>query len=474
MKLRTILIVLLLLTAIALVGCASSAPATKAPEAVPTKAPEAAATEAPAAKEAPPAEEEKVTIVYWADPRFQNVKGMEDQTQEVGDYERILAEKFMEQHPNVTVEVETLQWNELSTKVAAAIAAGSPPDVLKDYLGRTGAYANQGLLEPLQDAIPKEEYDDILPSLVDLYTINGDLHGLPLFFWVTHLIGNTTIAKDAGAEDLLPDESGTWTFDQFEQALAAQAIPDERWPLAMQVSSEQGDYNTLGYFWGMGAKLYENGDYTHTALNSPEGVAALTKLVEWYNKGYIIPGVTTISNNDLLNAMYQGQSAITGGGLGLLPIIENAQKEGKVTVEWDPYIAAFPHAEGVKSAGLAAGPTGVVVFKQDDPVKRKWAIEFARFLASPDLIEQYCINANQFPARKSVGNPFEGDPKFTKVSEWIKEYGVEDMGLSSPTYAEVRVLLQPELQAAFLGKKTPEQALADYEKAANEVLSKNK
>ena len=471
MKTRILLVALLVLTVVALAGCAQATPApaaTKAPEAAATKASEATATEAPAA------EEEKVTIVYWADPRFQYVKGMEDQTQEVGDYEKILAQQFMDLHPNVTVEVETLQWNELSTKVAAAIAAGSPPDVLKDYLGRTSAYANQGLLEPLQDAIPKEEYDDYLPSLVDLYTINGDLHGLPLFFWVTHLIGNTTIAKDAGAEDLLPDDSGTWTFDQFEQALAAQAIPDKRWPLAMQVSSEQGDYNTLGYFWGMGAKLYENGDYTHTALNSPEGVAALTKLVEWYNKGYIIPGVTTISNNDLLSAMYQGQSAITGGGLGLLPVVEAAQKEGKLTVDWDPYIAAFPHADGVNSAGLAAGPTGVVVFKQKDPAKRKWAIEFARFLASPELEEQYAINANQFPSRKSVGNPFEGDPKFTKVAEWIDKYGVEDMGLSSPTYSEVRVLLQPELQAAFLGKKTPEQALADYEKAANEVLSQNK
>lgn len=457
MKTR-MLLGLILLLALVVAGCTAPAPAA-----------------APAGGEGGEAAmDEEVTIVYWADPRFQFIKGMEDQTQEIGDYEKILADRFMEMHPNVTVEVETLQWEELSTKVAAAIAAGAPPDVLKDYLGRTSAYANQGLLEPLQDAIPQEEYDDYLPSLIDLYTINGDLHGLPLFFWVTHMVGNKTIAMEAGAEDFMPDESGTWTFDQFEQALAAQAIPDERWPLAMQVASEQGDYNTLGYFWGMGAKLYENGDYTHTALNSPEGVAALTKLVDWYNNGYIIPGVTTISNNDLLNALYQGQSAITGGGLSLLPVVEDAQQQGKVTVEWDPYIATFPHAEGVQSGGMAAGPTGAVVFKQDDPVKRKWAIEFARFLASPDLQLEYAVNSNQFPSRKSVGNPFEGDPNFTQVNAWIQEYGVEDMGLSSPTYAEVRVLLQPELQAAFLGKKTPEEALASYEEAANAVLAQNK
>ena len=439
---------------------------------------------APAAAPAPAADadaevseemmDEEVTLVYWADPRFQFVQGLEDETQEVGDYEQILAERFMEMHPNVTIEVETLAWEELSTKVAAAIAAGAAPDVLKDYLGRTSAYANQGLLEPLQDAIPAEEYEDYLPSLVDLYTINDDLHGLPLFFWVTHMYGNQAPFMEAGAEALLPDsETGAWTFEQFEEAMAAMAVADERWPVGLQVGSEQGDYNVLGFFWGMGAELYEDGDYTRSALNSPEGVAALTKLVEWYDAGYIIPGATTMIGEDVNNAMYLGQSVIAGGGLSSLPVAEAAQQEGRVTVDWDPFISLYPSAEGVSSGGMAAGPTGAVVFKQDDPVKREWAIEFARFLASPELQVEYAVNSNQFPSRLSVPNPFEGNPDFTRVNAWIQEHGVEDMGLSSPTYAEVRVLLQPELQAALLGAKTPEEALADYEEKANAVLARD-
>ena len=101
-----------------------------------------------------------VTLVYWSDPRFTLVKGKEDQTQVVGDYEMLLAEQFMAMHPNVTIEVEALQWADLSTKVTAAIAAGSPPNVLKDYLGRTSGYAWQDLLEPLEDCPPPAELDD--------------------------------------------------------------------------------------------------------------------------------------------------------------------------------------------------------------------------------------------------------------------------------------------------------------------------
>jgi len=82
-----------------------------------------------------PAHTSPVTLVYWSDPRFTLMKGKEDITQEIGDYERLLAEEFMKMHPNVTIEVDALAWEDLTTKVTAAIAADSPPDVLKDYLG---------------------------------------------------------------------------------------------------------------------------------------------------------------------------------------------------------------------------------------------------------------------------------------------------------------------------------------------------
>lgn len=415
--------------------------------------------------------EEQVSLVYWSDPRFRLVQGLEDETQEIGDYERILAERFMEMHPNVTIEVEALQWDELSTKVAASIAAGAPPDILKDYLGRTSAYAHQGLLEPLQGYLPQDELDDYLPSLMDQYTINGDLHGLPLFFWVSHMYGNRAIFEQQGATDLLPAD-GSWTFEEFEAALQAVAIDDQVWPLATQVASEQGDYTVLGFFWGMGATIYADGDFSQVVLNSPEGVAALTKLVEWYENGIIIPGVTTIATSDMTNMLYHGQAAIAGGGLSNVAAAQIALNEDRITTEWDPFIALYPAAEGIESGGLAAGPTGVVVFQQEDEVKRKWAIEFARFLANAENQMEYAVNSNQFPSRASVGNPFEGNPQFEQVGEWIQTYGVEDMGLSSPHYAEVRVLLPPQLQAALLAQKTPEQALADFEAAANAILSR--
>jgi ABC-type glycerol-3-phosphate transport system substrate-binding protein len=418
-----------------------------------------------------PAHTSPVTLVYWSDPRFTLMKGKEDITQEIGDYERLLAEEFMKMHPNVTIEVDALAWEDLTTKVTAAIAADSPPDVLKDYLGRTSGYAWQDLLEPLENAIPQEEYDDYLPDLINQYTINGHLHGLPLFYWITCMAGNKAIWDAAGATDLLPLDDGEWTFDEYEAALRAVQKPDEIWPLGLQVASEQGDYMYLAYMWGMGATLYPPADYSRSALNSPEGVAGVEKIVQWVNEDLIEPGATTITGDDLNNMFYTGQTAIQGSSLAAKTSLERAKLEGRVTTDIDLFFAMFPHAPGVKTGSMAAGPTGVVVFKQDDPEKRYWAIEFARFLANADNQREYCINASQFPSRKSVGTPLAGDSDYEKLLAWVKEYGLSDMGLASPNYYEMRVQLFPRLQAAMLGEKTPAEALADYEKVANEVLS---
>jgi ABC-type glycerol-3-phosphate transport system substrate-binding protein len=295
---------------------------------------------------------------------------------------------------------------------------------------------------------------------------------MPVYFWITSMWGNAATFKEAGAEDKMPGDDGTWTPEEFEAALAATAVPDKRWPLGLQFSSEQGDYTRLGFFWANGAVLYQGGDYSKTAFNSPEAVEALARLVEWNNAGYIVPGATTIPLQDLDNAFYQGQVVMGGGNPGNYTLLETARKEGRVTVDWEPFYALFPQKEGVKSGGLAAGPTAVMIFKQEDEAKRKAAIDFASFLAGPDLQKEYAVNSNQFPTRASAGNPFEGDVVMSRYVEWSQAYGVEDMGLGSPAYAEVRVVMVPLLQAALLGEMTAEDALAEYEKQANEVLAK--
>jgi len=415
--------------------------------------------------------EKPVKLSLWTGPNIKLVKGHEAETPDYGDYEKLLAAEFMKEHPEVSIEVQVLQWEDLPKKVPAAVIGGNPPNLLIEYLGRTSGYAYEGVLEPLEELIPQAELEDYDPKYLQMFQINGHLHALPMFSWANVLVGNRTMWEEAGAADLLPPlEDPNWTFEGFHAALKAVAKKDAVWPLGLQVASEQGDYAVLGYLWGMGAKLYENGDYSHVALNSPKGIKGLEFLVQLVREELIQPQATTIQGNALDNMFWQWKTAIAGDSLRQWNMLEAAKKEGKLKRPMELFLAHFPHAEGVTN-GVAVGPTGVCVFKQDDPEKRKWAVEFARFLNTPERQREYCLSGGWFPTRKSTDNPCPNDPNYAAVKKLIDKRGLVDMGLTSPKYYKVRVLLPPQLQAAFLGKKTPAQALADFEQEANRVLA---
>lgn len=414
--------------------------------------------------------EKPVTITYWTDPRFKDVIGMEDITRNPGDFERLLADEFEALYPHVTIEVEAIPWEDMSTKVVTAIAGGNPPDILKDYLGRTTYYAYQGLLEPLDEYLPQEEKDDYIAGYWDLYTIHGRLHALPSHAWANNMVINKQIWKDAGKEDLLPD-GHTWTFDEFETAVRAVAKPGELWPVGFNIMADgQGDYGYLGLIWGMGGKIYSD-DYREMAINSPENVAALELMAKLNQDGLVNPGATTIPADDFNLMFWQHQIAVMSGSLAYFRLRDVARDQGNLKEPFDLDVIHWPHAPGVTN-GLAIGPTGFAVFNQEDDYKREWVIKFARWLNSTDNIYTYILNSNQFPARESVEIPFLDDPAYVVINTILAEQGTEDMGLLSPAYSEVRAMYAPLMQEVLLGRRTPQAALAEIERQGNRILGR--
>lgn len=474
---------ILLLTLFAIIIAACGAPA--APAAAPTAAVAVAATAAPAeaaptaapaeaaapTAAAPPASDKPINLVYWVTPEIKDVVGMEDTTKEFGDYEKIQAAEYMKLHPNIVIDVQSLSAEDLTKKVTAAIASGTPPDLLKDYVGRTSGYAYQGLLEDFLPVLPKQELDDYDPSYIKMYTINGQLHGLPLYAWTVHLVVNRAIWESAGKADLLPKEGeGSWTYTQFTAAMQAVAQPGKVWPWWGQFASEQGDYCNYGFLWGKGAFVYNAGDYSKVVANTPAGVAGLTFLADMAKNEIMEPGSTTIALSERDNMVGKGQAAAWCDSLYAFQWVPQAEKEGKFSVPVKLQVLQFPHEEGLKSP-MPVGPTGFVVFKQTDPDKRTAAMDFARWLNTPEFQRVNAANAKQFPTRKSTGNPLENDANYKMVQGWMAENGLVDLGLASPVYYKVRVAAVPHLQAAILGEKTPAEALKDFENDANAIIN---
>lgn len=81
------------------------------------------------------------------------------------------------------------------------------------------------------------------------------------------------------------------------------------------------------------------------------------------------------------------------------------------------------------------------------------------------------INTNAFPCFTAIAE----DPKVVEDHPMYPAYTeaapcIWDFTGNVPGYVGTRSKLFPQLQAAFSGSKTPAQALADYQKDANEVI----
>jgi len=422
----------------------------------------------------PAAESGKIVITYWPQPLVKNVEGMEARTPNPGDYEKILADRFTAMHPEVEIHVQSVSHEDMTTKLPTAVMSGRAPDIVRDYVGRTSGYAYKGWLEPLEHDIPPDELADYHEDFIQQYTIHGHLHGLPGSAWTNVLVINRALWDDAGKGDLIPGlDDPTWTVDEFHQACKAVAKPGQVWPLGLGIATEQGDYNRFAFLWGFGAHFYENGDYANPLLNSEAGVKGLEFLLELQEEGLIQPGPTTTKDALIENLIWTGKVGMMGNSLTFWNLTKVARQEGRVTTRLDLTLAKYPGLPGIHP-GLAMGACGHVVFKQSDPVKREWVIKFARYMNLPEHMKVVCRNTGRYPSRKSVGNPLAEDPFYTACLALMEKYGVEDMGLTSPHYYDIRVELSEQMQAAFLGEKTAAEALADYEKNAREIIARER
>ena len=222
------LFVVLLILALLLVACGGSTevtePAVEAPvaeepaaeePAVEEPAAEEPAAEDPAAEE-PAAEEpmdEEITMRYFMwDPSFEET-------------EQIMVDKFMAEHPNVTIDFQTIGTPDYWTKLEALSAADDLPCVFNMSAGFVDQWISDGLLYDIQsyvdaDINPDDYYTGVFDVVRDKNS--GNMHAFPFAFVETVLFYN----KDAFDAAGVPYPAEGWTWDDFLAAAQALTVDD--------------------------------------------------------------------------------------------------------------------------------------------------------------------------------------------------------------------------------------------------------
>ena len=456
-KRLTALFSILLIVAFALSACGSAetqAPTTEPPAATEMPATEMPATEmpatempateAPGATEAPAAGasvidvEEGATIVFsgWGDETEQQIY-------------RDSIERFNALYPGVTVDYQPIP-ADFQTKLKAAMAGGTAPDVFYVDAELMTAFGPTGQLLPLDEYMTEAgvSRDDFIPTLLTIFTLDGKTYALPKDWGTLGLVYLPEAFADAGIDEPTAD----WTWDDLKAAADAIAAKG-----TYAGFCQNADVSRFAPFAFANGSDFASEDFTTATMDTPEIKEAAQFIADMKESGGLVTAADVGAGwcgeaigKKLVGMTYEGGWMV------------NFMRQDYADVEW----TAVP---------LPAGPQGKadVIFTNGIGVNAatqypRAAAAFAIFLTSrenqgeivntgfaysthPDQID-LVIDPND--AAIAQGGTFD----LTRVAYW------------GPNSGKVQAAINKALERVYLGDQTVEESFAQAQEEVQAAL----
>ncbi len=357
-------------------------------------------------------------------------------------------EEFNRSHPNIRVIVDNTPAGETYQKLALATEAGNPPDVYMTYW--TVGAASNGLAYDLTPFIEKEGPEWFNSFVEPAWTFNefgGKYYGVPFRVAPVSVIVNKNMFDKAGMELPPPD----WTWDDFVETarkLTNKEKGEYGYCLTGSAESHGTDAQFYPFLFSAGGKMINEEGLA--GFNSPEGEKALQFLVDIVQKGEIVPpGTTSASNNTCIDMLAADKVAMWIDASLWLGFIRAGRPEVNIT------LATMPR--GV-IASTDNGGTGLGMASKTKHPEEAW--EFLKFMTSDDIMKRWALAASFVPGNKAVlSDPeFLANPENATVVYMLENYKIWPLS-HYPDNANLEAILRSYLQAAYLGKMTPKEAL---------------
>jgi ABC-type glycerol-3-phosphate transport system substrate-binding protein len=344
------------------------------------------------------------------------------------------------------------------------LASGQAPDVIT----RTGQLVAKLMVDSY--AIQPDKYIDVSDFTKEglaSATKNGKLFALPNAISVSSMGINLDMLAEVGYTLPTPDK---WTLDEYlklGRALKAKG----HYLTSLFAKNQSSDHWWMSWLFTYGAKLYTNGDYSKTVINSPAAVKALNFMKQMITEQLVPPNPGEIDDDMALDYWCKGQVATLDMQIGHTAIMQSYAKQGVIPKEFKFTFVEFPHAVGAPRTPVVAGPTLVVGHKSNDEKRNLLVAKLMYVAASGDAQYISGISGNFPTSKKTLAMITNPNPYWVTVQNIISQVGLWDRGGTIPQFGEIRAQGFPLMQAFYTGQIDAQTVLNRYEKAVNAILS---
>lgn len=397
----------------------------------------------------------KGDITWWAFPTF----SQENADDPAGTYEKKVIAAFNEKYPNITVNLETIDFTAGPDAIIAAIEGGTAPDVLLDAPGRIVSYGKNGKLAPLDDLFTADFAKDVNnDALLAACKGDGTAYMYPLSTAPFYMAINEKMWTDSGAMEFVNLEGDrAWTVENFEKALMKLKAAGFK-PGTVFSQGQGGDQGTRAFVANLTSASFANNDLTAYDMNSEKGVKALEITQKMLKDGLLGNGVAYNGGADI-ELFKTGTTSFTFcWGASNQIANQAALDENKIKTISLP----FPSDDGVPSLEYLVN--GFAIFDNGDAARIAASKEFVKFVCDDETVgKQNVIRTGAFPVRASFGDLYAGNDEYKLLSGWTKYYGA--FTLTMDGWAEQRTEWWNMLQAITNGDDVKKAADAYVEKS---------
>lgn len=402
-----------------------------------------------------------------------------------GQLEQIVADYNASQQRFRVVPSFRGGYPETMVAAIAAFRANTAPHIVQMFEVGTGTMMAAGravrpVYQVLADANITVNFGDYLPAIAGYYqSADGRQMSLPFNSSTAVMFWNKDHFRRAG---LNPDEPPQ-TWEQVAAAAqrlkaAGIACPvTTSWPAWVQVEQMSALHNvplaTQGNgFGGLNAEL---------AINNPLMVRHLNNLITWQREGLFRYGGRDSAGDALFP---NGECSITMASSGVRSrTIREARFEwGTAMLPYYADVAGAPRNSIIGGASfwvLNRGPQGGATGGRSADEWRGTA-EFLAFLARPEVAARWHTETGFLPVTRTAFEQvratgfYQQNPGADVPIEQLLRGGGQmtenTRGIRLGGYVEIRNIMQEEMEKAFQGQQTAQQALDAAVRRANVVL----
>ncbi|MFD3513857.1 extracellular solute-binding protein [Streptomyces sp. NPDC058657] len=342
----------------------------------------------------------------------------------------------------VKIKRTALDTGDLSSKALLAAQQDNSADVLVVDNPVVSTLAEAGVLTTTDEN--KLNTSTVDGNLLAAGRLGGKTYGTPIGANTLALYYNKDVLKKAGV-----DIASVKDWKSLTAALEKVEKAGKKGITFSAISTEEGSFQFLPWFWGAGAEL--------TALDSPQAAAALSLWQDWLKKGYAPNSVINNTQTTSWQEFASGEYAFAENGTWQLA---NAEKAG-----FDYGVLPIPASGG----GNASAPTGgefVTVPAQGDTGRYGTSQKLVSCLTSTDNLNATATTLSYVAPTAEVQN--KQVAANAALKPWIaavksaKGRTSDDLGVKYPRISEQ---LWKAVQSALSGAQSPQDALAKAQSA---------